>query len=239
MQVPFAAADHQWHIARSQAADSASSDRIGGEPGCPGRRSNECALAAGGARESAGESGARERTTGQPPAHHHQHSDRTMEHRRSRTIAGLVRGARICFCGAVRADGENAEFGATAKSELPSAGGQDHRPAAPRSSAHQWHAANDRDAAALRRFSVLSDDVPPGVSQWRCFLSLRAAAQGCRQFAAGWILEEDLRAREEDLWRYSALPGDLLPVWKCAVALLRERLLGLGGRFYTLSANPV
>src|SRR6267143_6286255 len=141
VQIPFATAHYQWHAAGSEAADSASGDGTGGEPGCAGGRSDESALETGGAAESAGKSGAREGTDGQRAAHHHQHGDRTMERRRSRAIAGLVRRARIRIGGAVRADGENAESGAAAKPKVSGAGGQNYRPAAPRCSADQWHAA--------------------------------------------------------------------------------------------------
>jgi hypothetical protein len=62
-----------------------------------------------------------------------------------------------------------------------------------------------------------------------------------RKVAGNLLSEGSLRqisARgEEDLWWYSSLPGDLLPVWECGVALLRERLLGAGGGFYSLTKN--
>src|SRR5882724_7917587 len=136
-----------------------------------------------------------------------------MEHWRGRTTAGLVRRAGVCVCGAIGADGKDAESGA---------GGQDHRTTAQRAAADQRHAEDDRDAAAVWGFRMLSDDVSAGVSEWRCFLSLRAAAQGGRELAAGWVAEEDFCAREENLWGYSAMPGGLLLVRECAFTLLRE-----------------
>src|SRR6266853_903452 len=99
MQVPFAAADHEWHFTGSQAADSAGGDGTGCKPGCTGGRSDECALEAGGAAESAGKPGARERTTGQPPTHQAL-VDKIIERRRKgvqpingtpRTIETLLR----------------------------------------------------------------------------------------------------------------------------------------------------
>src|SRR5260370_37467634 len=113
-----------------------------------------------------------------------------MERGWSRTVAGLVRRAGICFCGAVRANGKNAKPGAAEKPTVPGAGGQDHRTAAQRRSADQRHVADHRDVAALRRFSVLSDDVSPGASEWRCFLSLLAAAHGSRHFVVGLLVIE-------------------------------------------------
>src|SRR6267143_3906913 len=188
MQVPFAPAHYQWHAAGSKAADSASGDGTGGEPGCAGGRSDESAIETGGAAEGTGKSRNREGAAGQPAAHHHKHGDRAMERGRGRTAAGLVRRARVCLCGAIGTDGKNAEPGAVAKPEVSGAGGQNHRPATLGHSTDQRHAANHRDAVALRRFSVLSDDVSPSVSEWRC----------------------------------SAVPGNLLPVRKRAVTLLRE-----------------
>src|SRR6266436_4456436 len=145
-----------------------------------------------------------------------------MEHRRSGTAAGLVRRAGVCVCGAIGADGKDAESGAVEECAVSGTGGQDHRTAAQRATADQRHAEDDRDAAAVWRFRMLSDDVSARVSEWRCFLSLRAVAQGRGEFAAGWVAEEDFCAREEDLWGYSAMPGSLLLVRERAVALLRE-----------------
>src|SRR5271170_4972584 len=99
-----------------------------------------------------------------------------MEYRRGGAIAGLVRRAGVCVRCAVRADGKNAESGVAEESALSRAGGYYYRSPARWLAAHQWHAANYRDASAVRRFSVLSDDVSQGVSQWRCLLSLRAIA---------------------------------------------------------------
>src|SRR6266849_1083092 len=61
------------------------------------------------------------------------------------------------------------EPGAAEECEVSGAGGQDHRTAAQRAAADQRHAEDDRDAAAVWRFRMLSDDVSAGVSEWRCF----------------------------------------------------------------------
>ena len=164
----------------------------------------------------------RQRTIGEPAAHHHQHGDRGMEYRASFEIAGLVRRAGICVRGAIRADGKDAQPGAAEKSRVPRAGGQNYRAAAREHAADQWNAADHRDAAALQGVSVFSDDVSARVSQWRRVLSVRAAAQGGREFIAGWIAAKDFRARERVARGHSAVPGDLLFVRKCFVALLRE-----------------
>src|SRR6266403_1751448 len=144
-----------------------------------------------------------------------------MEHWRSGTAAGLVRRAGVCVCGAIGADGKDAESGAAEECAVSGAGGQDHRTAAQRATADQRHAKDDRDAAAVWRFRMLSDDVSARVSEWGCFLSLRAAAQGGGELAAGWVAEENLCAREENLWGHSAVPGGLLPVRERAFTLLR------------------
>src|SRR6266478_9435204 len=145
-----------------------------------------------------------------------------MEHRRSGTTAGLVRRAGVCVCGAIGADGKDAESGAVEECAVSGTGGQDHRTAAQRAAADQRHPKDDRDAAAVWRFRMLSDDVSAGVSEWRRFLSLRAAAQGGGELAAGWVAEEDFCAREESIWGYPAVPGCLLLVRERAFALLRE-----------------
>jgi len=44
----------------------------------------------------------------------------------------------------------------------------------------------------------------------------------CRKSAAGWILAKDFCERKEDVWGDSAVPGHLLFVRECAVALLCE-----------------
>src|SRR5271155_5878248 len=157
-----------------------------------------------------------------------------MEYRRGEKTAGLVRGAGLCVCRAVRADGKDAQSGAAEESALPRAGGYHHCAATRWRAAHQWHAANHRNTSAVRRFSVLSDDVSQSLSEWGCFLSLRAAAEGGRQPDEGWLAAENFRARPDDLWRYSSVPGDLLLVRERAFALLRERLLGIGGGFHPL-----
>src|SRR6266403_1075709 len=145
-----------------------------------------------------------------------------MEHWRGGTAAGLVRRAWGCVCGANGADGKNAESGAAEECTVSGAGGQNHRAAARRTAADQRHPRDDRDAAAVWRFRMLSDDVSEGVSEWRRFLSLRAAAQGGGELAAGWVAEEDFCAREESIWGYPAVPGCLLLVRERAFALLRE-----------------
>src|SRR6476660_247613 len=101
-----------------------------------------------------------------------------MEHWRSGAGPGLVRRAGVRVCGAIGAEGENAESGTAEEFAVSGAGGQDHRTAAQREPADQRNAPDDRDAAAVWRFCMLSDDVSAGVSEWGCFLSLRAAAQG-------------------------------------------------------------
>src|SRR5882672_6291687 len=145
-----------------------------------------------------------------------------MEHWRGRTTAGLVRRAGVCVCGAIGADGKDAESGAVEECAVSGTGGQDHRTAAQRAAADQRHAKDDRDAAAVWRFRMLSDDVSARVSEWGRFLSLRAAAQGGGEFAAGWVTEEDFCAREENLRRYSAVPRGLLFVRERTVTLLCE-----------------
>ena len=134
---------------------------------------------------------------------HDQHGDRGVEHRGSGAVAGLVRRARICVCGAVGADGEDAEPGAAAESEISGAGGYDHRAEAREQAADQRDAADDRHAAAIPEFRVLSDDVSAGVSEWRCVLSMRAAAKGGGKFVARWIVEEDFCAGKK---RYGDIP---------------------------------
>src|SRR5450755_4675036 len=129
-----------------------------------------------------------------------------MEYRASFEIAGLVRRAGVCVRGTIRADGEDAQPGAAEKSRVPRAGGQNYREAARGHSAHQWNSADHRDAAALQGVSVLSDHVSARVSQWRCVLSVRAAAQGSREFIAGWIVAKDIRARERVARGHSAVP---------------------------------
>jgi len=52
------------------------------------------------------------------------------------------------------------------------------------------------------------------------------------EFVKGWIVEKDFRAREENVWRHSAVPGNLLFIRERAVALLREWFLGTGRRFH-------
>jgi hypothetical protein len=69
---------------------------------------------------------------------------------------------------------------------------------------------------------VLSDDVSTGVSEWRCVLSVRAVAESGGEFVTARVARKDIFAGAQDVWRYSALPGDLLFVWECFVALLRE-----------------
>jgi hypothetical protein len=145
-----------------------------------------------------------------------------MEHQGSGEIAGLVRHIGICVCSAIGADGKDAELEATAESEVSGAGGYDYRAAAQRGAADQRDAADHRDPAAVSGFSVLSDDVSAGVSEWGCILPLRAAAESRGEFVAAWIARKDIFAGKEDVWRHSALPGDLLFVWECFVALLRE-----------------
>src|SRR6266404_1167136 len=145
-----------------------------------------------------------------------------MEYWRSGTVAGLVRRAGVCVCGTIGANGKNAESGAAEEFTISGAGGQNHRTTTQRVAADQRHAKDDRDAAAVWRFRMLSDDVSAGVSEWRRFLSLRAAAQGGRELAAGWVAEEDFCAREESIWGYPAVPGGLLLVRERAVTLLRE-----------------
>src|ERR1700674_3005400 len=145
-----------------------------------------------------------------------------MEHWRSGTAARLVRRAGVCVCGAIGADGENAESSAAEECAVSGAGGQDYRAAAQRAAADQRDAKDNRDASTVWRFRMLSDDVSAGVSEWGRFLSLRATAQGGGELAAGWVAEEDFCAREEDLWRYSAVPGGLLLVRERAFTLLRE-----------------
>ena len=75
----------------------------------------------------------RRRVLGSPRADHDQHGDRGMEYRGSGETAGLVRGGRVCVCGAIGADGEDAESEAAAESEVSGAGGYDYRAAAQRS----------------------------------------------------------------------------------------------------------
>src|SRR5580704_2330454 len=157
-----------------------------------------------------------------------------MEYPRSRKIAGLVCRQRIRVCRAIGADGENAKSEAGAESEVSGAGGQDYRAATLGRAADQWNAADDRDAAAISGVSVLSDDVSAGVSEWGCVLSVRAAAEGGGEFVARRVTAEYFCAGEENLWGHSTVPGNLLFVWKCAVPLLRERFLGLGGGFHTV-----
>jgi hypothetical protein len=60
------------------------------------------------------------------------------------------------------------------------------------------------------------------LSEWGCVLSVRAAAESGGEFVAAWVAGENIFAWEEDVWGYPALPGDLLFVWECFVALLRE-----------------
>src|SRR5216683_3019919 len=144
-----------------------------------------------------------------------------MEHRGSGTAAGLVRGAGLRVCGAIGADGEDAEPGAAAQCALSGAGGQDHRAAA-RGASDQRHAEDDRDPVAIPGVPVLSDDVSAGISEWGCFLPVRAAAEDRGKFATRWVAAEDFCAGKENVRRHSSLPGHLLFVWKCAVALLRE-----------------
>src|ERR1700676_223420 len=110
-----------------------------------------------------------------------------MEHRGGGAASGLVRGAGLCLRGAIGASGENAESCLAAESAVSRAGGQDHRAAARRYAGDQRHAEDYRDAAAISRFSVLSHDVPEGVSEWSRVLSVRAVAQDCGQSVAGWI----------------------------------------------------
>ena len=74
----------------------------------------------------------------------------------------------------------------------------------------------------FRNFECYPDDVSAGVSERRRVLSVRAAAEGGGEFAAGWIVEEDFCAREEAVRRHSAVRRDLLFVRECFVALLRE-----------------
>jgi hypothetical protein len=62
------------------------------------------------------------------------------------------------------------------------------------------------------------------------------ASQSGWEFIEGWIAAEDFCAGPEDLWGSSALPGGLLFIWKCVVALLREGFLGLGGGFYSVKS---
>src|SRR5262249_51680801 len=112
----------------------------------------------------------------------------------------LVRRAGICVRGTIGADGENAEPGATEESGVPGAGGQNHRAEAERPS-DQRDAENDRDAAAVSAVPVLSDDVSKGLPEWRCVLSMRAAAEDCRQFIERRIAQEDFRARQPDVRR--------------------------------------
>jgi len=81
----------------------------------PWRSIDECALEAGGAAESAGKPGARERTTGQPRRITISTVIEQWNVGEVETIADWC-GSKDCFFAApVRADGENAEFGATAK----------------------------------------------------------------------------------------------------------------------------
>ena len=42
------------------------------------------------------------------------------------------------------------------------------------------------------------------------------------KFIDGWIAAEDFCQREAEVRRDSAVPGSLLFVWECVVALLRE-----------------
>src|SRR5579859_2456818 len=158
-----------------------------------------------------------------------------MEHRRSGTPAGLVRRARLRLLGAIRANGQDAQPGAPAEPPLSRSGGQNHRASPRRYPSHQRHAQDHRHPAALPRVPVLSDDVSARVSERRCLLSLRAAAQDRGKLTARWIAAKDFCARQGALRRHSSLPGNLLFVWERAIALLRERLLGPGGRLHSLT----
>src|SRR5579864_4459423 len=158
-----------------------------------------------------------------------------MEHRRSGTPPGLVWRTEFRLRGAIRADGQNAQPGAPAQRALSRSGGQNHRAPPRRYAGHQRHAEDHRHPAALPRVPVLSDDVSARVSERRCLLSLRAAAQDRGKLTARWIAAKDFCARQSALRRHSSMPGYLLFVWERAIALLRERLLGPRGRLHSLT----
>src|SRR5579863_6023316 len=158
-----------------------------------------------------------------------------MEHRRSGTPPGLVWRTEFRLRGAIRADGQNAQPGAPAQRALSRSGGQNHRAPPRRYASHQRHAQDHRHPAALPRVPVLSDHVSPRVSEWRRLLSLRAPAQDRRKPPARWLAAKDFCARQGTIRRHSSLPGNLLFVWERAIALLRERLLGPGGRLHSLT----
>jgi len=66
---------------------------------------------------------------------------------------------------------------------------------------------DDRDAAGFGDFQCLSDNVSPGVSERRCFLSLASPLRRCRKFAAGWVVEEKSSRANKVSMRDSAVPG--------------------------------
>ena len=68
---------------------------------------------------------------------------------------------------------------------LSGAGPKDYRSPQAKRSAHQWNSAVDRNVVAFWRFSMLPHNVPARLSERRCFLSLRAAAENRRQSPAG------------------------------------------------------
>jgi len=118
--------------------------------------------------------------------------------------SGLVRRARICFCGAVRADGDKCRTWALLKNPQYQALGRQNVSTTGEAHAEQpriqRHAANDRAAAALRPFSVLSDNVSPPCIERRCFLSLASRCVKLPEFTAGWLTEENLpRAVKESM----------------------------------------
>jgi len=121
------------------------------------------------------------------------------------TIAGLVREQGFVFAAPVRADGENAEFGATANRKYQALV-TNHRAAAQRSSAING---TPRRLRTLLRFGDFQcyPTMFRGCIERRCFLSVRAAAQVAGNLLRDGSLKKNLRGGKEDLWRYPAVQG--------------------------------
>jgi len=75
LQVSVGAFDYKWDFAGSQAGDLAGGDGVGGQLGCAGGGSFECAFETGGAAEGLAEFGDGEGGFGKSAAGHDQHRD--------------------------------------------------------------------------------------------------------------------------------------------------------------------
>jgi hypothetical protein len=74
----------------------------------------------------------------------------------------------------------------------------------------------------FRDFACFPTMFSAGLSKGGRILSVRAVAENRGKPDERWIVAQDIYGGEEKIRRHSTLPGNLLPVWKRAFALLRK-----------------